>query len=139
MKPDVARSRKKLRHVRFVSAGPCRASTRTATPPALQICYDDVAARMLALRCSAASMVTACGRDSRAADKTALGQSHRTTMFAMSGLGASFIVNGATPAQDSALVSAGGNFASLMLAKFDGEFASNSSTYGGTGTIRYRW
>jgi hypothetical protein len=26
-----------------------------------------------------------------------------------------------------------------LLAKFDGEFASNSSTYSGTGTIRYRW
>jgi hypothetical protein len=26
-----------------------------------------------------------------------------------------------------------------LLAKFDGEFASHSSTYGGTGTFRYRW
>jgi hypothetical protein len=26
-----------------------------------------------------------------------------------------------------------------LLAKFDGEFASRSTTYGGTGTIRYRW
>jgi len=26
-----------------------------------------------------------------------------------------------------------------LLAKFDGEFASNSSTYAGTGAIRYRW
>jgi autotransporter-associated beta strand protein len=57
--------------------------------------------------------------------------------------GASFIVNGATPAQDSALVSAGGELrlanGVTLLAKFDGEFASHSSTYGGTGTIRYRW
>jgi autotransporter-associated beta strand protein len=57
--------------------------------------------------------------------------------------GASFIVNGATPAQDSALVSAGGELrlanGVTLLAKFDGEFASNSSTYSGTGTIRYRW
>ena len=26
-----------------------------------------------------------------------------------------------------------------LLAKFDGEFASHSTTYGGTGTFRYRW
>jgi outer membrane autotransporter protein len=57
--------------------------------------------------------------------------------------GASFIVNGATPAQDSALVSAGGELrlanGVTLLAKFDGEFASRSDTYAGTGTIRYRW
>jgi autotransporter-associated beta strand protein/T5SS/PEP-CTERM-associated repeat protein len=57
--------------------------------------------------------------------------------------GASFIVNGATPAKNSALTSAG---AELRLAngvtfigKFDGEFASHSSTYAGTGTVRYTW
>src|SRR6516164_5380943 len=57
--------------------------------------------------------------------------------------GASFIVNGATLAQNSALGSVGGElrFANgiMLLAKFDGEFASHSSTYGGTGTLRYRW
>jgi hypothetical protein len=26
-----------------------------------------------------------------------------------------------------------------LLAKFDGEFASRSSTYAGTGTVRYAW
>jgi hypothetical protein len=26
-----------------------------------------------------------------------------------------------------------------LLAKFDGDFASRSSTYAGTGTIRYSW
>jgi uncharacterized protein with beta-barrel porin domain len=57
--------------------------------------------------------------------------------------GASFIVNGATPAKDSALVSAGtelriANGVSL-LGKFDGEFARRSSTYAGTGTVRYTW
>ena len=57
--------------------------------------------------------------------------------------GTSFIVNGATPAKDSALVSTG---AELRLVngvtpsgKFDGEFARRSSTYAGTGTIRYAW
>ena len=57
--------------------------------------------------------------------------------------GASFIVNGATPAKNSALASAGtelrlANGVSL-LGKFDGEFAGRSSTYAGTGTIRYAW
>ena len=57
--------------------------------------------------------------------------------------GASFIVNGATLPQNSALASAGGELrlanGITLLAKFDGEFASHSSTYGGTGTFRYRW
>ena len=57
--------------------------------------------------------------------------------------GASFIVNGATPAKNSALASAGAELRLAngisLLAKFDGEFASHSTTYGGTGTIRYRW
>jgi outer membrane autotransporter protein len=56
---------------------------------------------------------------------------------------ASFLVSGATPPTDLALVSAGGElrFANrwALLAKFDGEFASHASTYGGTGTIRYSW
>ena len=57
--------------------------------------------------------------------------------------GASFIVNGALLPQNSALTSAGGELrfgnGITLLAKFDGEFASHSSTYGGTGTFRYRW
>jgi outer membrane autotransporter protein len=57
--------------------------------------------------------------------------------------GASFIVNGATPAQNSALTSAGAELrlanGITLLAKFDGEVASHSSTYAGTGTFRYRW
>jgi outer membrane autotransporter protein len=57
--------------------------------------------------------------------------------------GASFIVNGATPAKNAALASAG---AELKLAngvafigKLDGEFASHSQTYAGTGTLRVSW
>jgi outer membrane autotransporter protein len=57
--------------------------------------------------------------------------------------GASFIVNGALPVKDSALVSAGGELrianGVTLLAKFDGEFAGRSNTYAGTGTFRYRW
>jgi hypothetical protein len=57
--------------------------------------------------------------------------------------GSTFIVNGAFPAKDSALASAGGELrlanGITLVAKFDGEFASHSSTYAGTGTIRYTW
>ena len=57
--------------------------------------------------------------------------------------GASFIVNGATPAKNSALASAGAEYrlanGFTWLAKFDGEFATHSSTYAGTGTVRYTW
>src|SRR6516164_967766 len=57
--------------------------------------------------------------------------------------GASFVVNGATPAKNSALTSAGAELrlanGVVLLAKFDGEFASHASTYAGTGTVRYTW
>jgi outer membrane autotransporter protein len=57
--------------------------------------------------------------------------------------GSDFIVGGATPAKNSALTSAGAELrlanGVTLLAKFDGEFASHSSTYAGTGAIRYRW
>ena len=57
--------------------------------------------------------------------------------------GASFIVNGAAPAENSALVSAGAELrlasGVTLLGKFDGDFASHSQTYAGTGTLRYRW
>jgi uncharacterized protein with beta-barrel porin domain len=56
---------------------------------------------------------------------------------------ASFIVDGATPAKNSAPTSAGAELrlanGITLLAKFDGEFASHSSTYANTGTFRYRW
>lgn len=57
--------------------------------------------------------------------------------------GASFVVDGAAPPADSALVSVG---AELHLtrnwsvqAKFDGELAHSSQTYAGIGTARYVW
>ena len=57
--------------------------------------------------------------------------------------GASFIVNGATPAENSALTSVGAELrlanGFMLLGKFDGEFAAHSSTYAGTGTLRYTW
>jgi uncharacterized protein with beta-barrel porin domain len=57
--------------------------------------------------------------------------------------GASFIVNGAPIPQNSALASAGAELHMTpswsFAARFDGEFASGSDTYAGTGTVRYRW
>ena len=57
--------------------------------------------------------------------------------------GASFIVNGAVPAHDSALASAGAELRLTngvsFLGKFDGEFAHGSQTYAGTGTVRVVW
>jgi autotransporter-associated beta strand protein/T5SS/PEP-CTERM-associated repeat protein len=57
--------------------------------------------------------------------------------------GASFIVNGAASAKNSALASAGTELrlanGVTLIGKFDGEFASRSSTYAGTGTVRYTW
>ncbi len=57
--------------------------------------------------------------------------------------GTSFIVNGASIPHNSALVSGGAELFLApnwsVLAKFDGEFAGNSDTYGGTGTLRYTW
>ncbi len=57
--------------------------------------------------------------------------------------GASFIVNGATPSRDSALLSAG---AKLYLAdgvslgaRFAGEFGQHSQTYTGFGVLSYHW
>jgi outer membrane autotransporter protein len=57
--------------------------------------------------------------------------------------GQSFIVNGATPASDLALVTAGAELAFrngiALSGKFDGEFESRVQTYAGTVTLRYRW
>jgi uncharacterized protein with beta-barrel porin domain len=57
--------------------------------------------------------------------------------------GASFVVNGAPVPKDSALASVGAVLhmtANLSFsAKFDGEFANNSQTYAGSGTLRYTW
>jgi uncharacterized protein with beta-barrel porin domain len=57
--------------------------------------------------------------------------------------GASFAVQGAPPVKDLALVSAGAELRLAigvsLLGKFDGEFANQSQTFGGTGTVRYAW
>jgi outer membrane autotransporter protein len=57
--------------------------------------------------------------------------------------GTNFVVNGAPIPNDSTLVSAGAEFYLTprwtLLAKFDGEFAGGSQSYGGSGTLRYIW
>ena len=57
--------------------------------------------------------------------------------------GASFIVNGAAPPPNLALVSAGAELRVApgwsVAAKFDGELASGAQTYAGTGVIRHTW
>ena len=54
-----------------------------------------------------------------------------------------FIVNGATPAADGAIVTAGAEYKLTsgwsVVAKFDGEFSSTTSIYSGSGTIRKTW
>ena len=57
--------------------------------------------------------------------------------------GSSFIVNGAAPPKNSALTTAAAELHMTanwsLTGKFDGEFASRSQTYAGTGTLRYTW
>jgi uncharacterized protein with beta-barrel porin domain len=54
-----------------------------------------------------------------------------------------FTVNGAAPPKDSGLVTAAAELHVtsnwMVMAKFDGEFASGAQTYAGTGTLRYSW
>jgi Autotransporter beta-domain len=54
-----------------------------------------------------------------------------------------YAANGATPAKNSALTSAGAELRLAngvsLIGKFDGEFAPHPSTYAGTGTVRYTW
>jgi uncharacterized protein with beta-barrel porin domain len=57
--------------------------------------------------------------------------------------GTSFTVFGAPIPHDSALTSVSAQLFFRpnwsVLVKFDGEFASGSQTYAGTGTLRYTW
>ena len=57
--------------------------------------------------------------------------------------GTSFVVNGAPVPHDSALTSIGAELHLTqrwtLLGKFDGEFASSSQIYAGSGTLRYAW
>jgi outer membrane autotransporter protein len=56
---------------------------------------------------------------------------------------ASFIVNGAKPASDLAVVTAGAELrlpgGISLMGKFDGEFGQGTSTYAGTARVRYTW
>jgi hypothetical protein len=56
---------------------------------------------------------------------------------------ASFVVNGAAPSHDLALLSSGVEWRLAsglsLMAKFDGELSSRTTTYTGTGRLRYIW
>jgi len=79
----------------------------------------------------------------RAAWANDSGSGAGTTALFQSLPGASFIVDGAKPDDNSALVSAGVKYAMLsgwsVMASFDGEFSGNTSIYSATGTIRKIW
>ena len=57
--------------------------------------------------------------------------------------GATFVVNGAAPAADAALVTAAAEIKWTnhwaVLASFDGEFSGTTASYAGKGVVRYRW
>jgi len=57
--------------------------------------------------------------------------------------GASFVVNGAAPAQDSALVTASAEMKWLngisLAGTFEGEFSNVTTSYAGKGVVRYVW
>jgi uncharacterized protein with beta-barrel porin domain len=57
--------------------------------------------------------------------------------------GATFVVNGAQPAANAALISAGADLAWgngwAVAANFDGEFSSTTRSYAGRGTLKYAW
>jgi outer membrane autotransporter protein len=57
--------------------------------------------------------------------------------------GASFIVNGASPARDHALTTLGADYRLapnwVLSAKFEGQFAAKSQTYAGVGKMVYSW
>jgi outer membrane autotransporter protein len=57
--------------------------------------------------------------------------------------GASFVVNGAAPPADLALVTAGAEWRLRsnwsLMGRFDGEFGAGAQTYTGTARVRYAW
>jgi uncharacterized protein with beta-barrel porin domain len=71
------------------------------------------------------------------------GNTPSTTAIFQALPGSNFIVNGAVPNADSALVTAGAKYDLMngwsFLARFDGEFSSNTSIYSGTGMVRKTW
>ena len=66
-----------------------------------------------------------------------------SAIFQLLGPGSGFIVNGAAPVKDSALLSAGSELkvtkSVTVGAKFESQLAQHSQTYAGTGTVRVAW
>jgi uncharacterized protein with beta-barrel porin domain len=91
-------------------------------------------------RLAGGALLTLYGRAAWAHDS---GNTARASAIFQALPGSSFIVNGATPAPDSALVSAGAQYRLTsgwsLAAKLDGEFASGSSIYSGSAVLRKAW
>jgi hypothetical protein len=104
-------------------------------------CLDLASGRKLTVRGLSRSLASERSAPSRVADVHLLFATLLPVFQALPG--ASFIVNGATLPKNSALTTAGAELRLAngisLLAKFDGEFASHSSTYAGSGILRYTW
>ena len=89
---------------------------------------------------TAAGTVRLSGRAAWAHDSVK-GQGATATFQSLPG--ATFMVNGATPAADSALVSAGADYdfgnGWSAATNFDGEFSRTTEAYAGKATVRLRW
>jgi autotransporter-associated beta strand protein len=87
------------------------------------------------------TLLTAFGRAAWAHDWEDTPQA--TATFVALGPIATFIVNGAKPADDLAVVTAGAELRMAsgwaLMGKFDGEFGQGTQTYAGTARARYMW
>jgi uncharacterized protein with beta-barrel porin domain len=91
-------------------------------------------------RMDSGALLTLCGRAAWAHD---FGNSPTASAIFQALPGSNFIVNGATPARDGALVTGAVQYGLpsgwSFLAKFDGEFSSTTSIYSGSGMVKRTW
>jgi outer membrane autotransporter protein len=92
------------------------------------------------MRMDGGALLTLYGRAAWAHD---FGDSRAATAILQALPGSNFIVNGATPARDGALVTGAVQYGLpsgwSFLAKFDGEFSSTTSIYSGSGMVKRTW
>ena len=92
------------------------------------------------MRMDSGALLTLYGRAAWAHD---FGNSPSASAIFQALPGSNFVVNGATPARDGALVTGAAQYSLAsgwsFLAKFDGEFSSTTSIYAGTGGVRKTW
>lgn len=101
---------------------------------------SELGARLEKVMALDAALLTARGRAAWAHDSN----TGRTSAAAFQSLtGTSFIVNGAQPAANAALLGAGAELAwrngISVAANFEGEFSKTTQSYTGKGTLRYAW